>query len=72
MKRKLYIEGMTCEHCVRRVKNALEDMDGVKSAQVNLDEKYSLVELSKDIDQSVFNEVIDDAGYDLTRLENID
>ena len=30
------ISGMTCGHCVRTVTNALEGVEGVKSAQVDL------------------------------------
>ena len=30
------ISGMTCGHCVRSVTQALEGVDGVKSAQVDL------------------------------------
>lgn len=70
MKKKIFIDGMTCQHCVRRVKNALENLDGVTSVDINLEDRYSLVELSKDIDRSIFNEAIDDAGYDLISIED--
>ena len=37
------IEGMSCEHCVRAVKNALSSQNGVKSVDVSLEEKNALV-----------------------------
>jgi copper chaperone CopZ len=32
----LTIDGMHCEKCVEKVKNALEKIDGVQSAQVSM------------------------------------
>ncbi len=39
----LGIEGMTCNHCVMTVTNALKNVDGVKTASVNLDQKTAKV-----------------------------
>jgi len=36
MVRKLNIEGMSCEHCARAVKKALESVEGVKAVTVDL------------------------------------
>ncbi len=33
------VEGMSCEHCVRAVKGALEAQKGVKAAEVSLEGK---------------------------------
>ena len=33
----LNVKGMTCNHCVMSVKNALEELEGVRSARVDLD-----------------------------------
>ena len=37
------IEGMSCEHCVRAVKDALSSQNGVKSVDVSLEGKNALV-----------------------------
>ncbi len=37
------IEGMSCEHCVRAVKGALEAQKGVKEAEVSLEGKSAQV-----------------------------
>ncbi len=34
---KIQIKGMTCNHCVAAVKQALESVPGVESAEVRLD-----------------------------------
>ena len=35
--KKLKVEGMMCQHCVKHVKEALEGVDGVASADVDLE-----------------------------------
>jgi len=37
------VEGMSCEHCVRAVKGALEAQKGVKEAEVSLEGKSARV-----------------------------
>ena len=37
------VEGMSCEHCVRAVKGALEAQKGVKVAEVSLEGKSARV-----------------------------
>jgi len=41
----LLIDGMTCQHCVRAVTNALKGVRGVKSVNVSLAEKKAVVEV---------------------------
>ncbi|NLX69786.1 MAG: heavy-metal-associated domain-containing protein [Clostridiales bacterium] len=69
MKKKIFIDGMSCQHCVNRVTRALEEIPGVKSAKVDLDEKLAVVELDYDVDNDTFKTVIYDAGYDVTHIE---
>ena len=37
------VEGMSCEHCVRAVKGALEAQKGVKEAEVSLEGKSARI-----------------------------
>ena len=46
MKETLKIEGMTCDHCVMHVTNALEAIDGVEKAKVSLKKNEALVKFS--------------------------
>ena len=71
MKKKIYIEGMTCEHCLNRVKNALSEMDKIKEVQVNLAEGFALIESDREIVNSALTDTIDEAGYDVTKIEDI-
>lgn len=41
---QLNVTGMTCAHCTHAVKNALEELDGVRSARVDLDAGTAIVD----------------------------
>lgn len=69
MKKKLLIEGMSCKHCVAHVEEALRELDGIESVEVNLEEKSAVIELSHDVDDAQLREAIDEAGYELTNVE---
>lgn len=67
MKKKILIEGMSCEHCVAHVKDALEGIDGVSSVAVNLEGKYATVET--DVNDEILKEAIEEEGYDVVNVE---
>lgn len=70
MKKKLLIEGMSCNHCVNHVKTALtEDIEGVKVIEVNLDDKYALVDVDENISDESLKLIIEDTGYILKGIE---
>jgi copper chaperone CopZ len=63
MKTKLNITGMSCEHCVKHVTEALKGVAGVKSAAVSL--KTQSVELEHDdaVTLETLNAALVEAGY---------
>ncbi len=63
MNKTLQIEGMTCEHCVHKVKMALEEIEGVTRADVTLDAKTADLELAAEVDQEHFSAAVEKAGY---------
>ncbi len=67
MKKKISIEGMSCEHCVAHVKNALEGIDGVSAVEVNLEGKYAIVQT--DVNDEILKEAIEEEGYDVVKIE---
>ena len=69
MKKTVYIEGMMCMHCVAHVKKALEALDGVSEADVQLDEKRAVVTLSKPVADDALLAAVTDAGYTALRCE---
>lgn len=70
MKKKINIKGMSCNHCVMHVKNALMEVEGVKSVDVNLEEKYAMVQGDNLNDEKMKVEV-EDAGYDVIGIEKL-
>lgn len=60
------VEGMSCEHCVKAIKNTLEPLAGIISVAVDLSAKtvtvgYDPAKISTD----VINLAIEDQGYDV-------
>ena len=69
MKKLVHVEGMGCMKCVAHVKEALEGLDGVSSAEVSLEGKTALVTLTKDVADEAIRSAIDEAGYDAVKIE---
>lgn len=60
----LDIEGMTCASCVRRVEKALQSVEGVKTAVVNLATNRAHVEMFKDLATiDMLENAVAKAGY---------
>lgn len=65
----LGVEGMSCEHCVSRVKAALEDVPGVQSAIVSLNPGRAFVLESRPVDPEALMEAVRQAGYEPVLLD---
>lgn len=63
MEKILNVEGMSCNHCKASVRKALEDLDGVREADVSLEDKKARVELDKDLADQVLVKAVEDAGF---------
>lgn len=58
---ELNIKGMTCQHCVMNVTKALENVPGVNSVKVNLENKTAVVD--GDVETEKLVEFVKKAGY---------
>lgn len=63
MTKTVEIEGMMCEHCEARVKAALEDVDGVASADVSRQRKNAIVTLNKDVKDDDLKKAVEAQDY---------
>lgn len=61
---ELNVTGMTCDHCVHAVTNALQDVAGVSKAIVSLDEKSARVEVDGVVDVAAMIAAIEEEGYE--------
>ncbi len=59
------VEGMSCNHCKNNVENALKELPGVESAEVNLNDKKAVV--SGDVDSKTIIEAIEKVGYTVVK-----
>ncbi len=69
MKKEIFIEGMTCNHCKMRVEKTLKGIDGITSAEVVLADQKAVVEFEKEVDEALITELIDDVGYKVVRFQ---
>lgn len=61
---QLYVEGMSCGHCVKAVENSLSELKGIKTVDVTLAD--GLVDISynsKHISIDTIKEVLAEDGY---------
>lgn len=68
MKKVIVIEGMACIHCANRVKDALIRMNGVESAEINLEDKTATVVLTEELPDEEFKTVIEKSGYNFIKI----
>ncbi|MBQ7593381.1 MAG: heavy-metal-associated domain-containing protein [Synergistaceae bacterium] len=69
MKKLIHVEGMGCMNCVHHVKEALEGLDGVSSADVSLEKNTALITLTQDVSDTAIIAAIEEAGYDVAKIE---
>ena len=67
MKKVLLVEGMSCGHCEKAVKDALGELEGISKVEVNLETKKVEVEGENLVD-AVLKESIEEAGYDVVEI----
>jgi Cu+-exporting ATPase len=59
----LKISGMTCQNCVRHVKEAISEVSGVTSVDVSLENASAKVSSDSDLDRGALKIAVQEAGY---------
>jgi len=59
------IKGMSCNHCVMSVTEALNEIDGVKDIKVNLAKGEATFDEAMPVDMNTIREKIKKAGYEV-------
>ena len=65
----IFIEGMSCGHCYKRVEEGLKSVDGVKFVSVFLGEKKAKVVLKKDIADEILKDTVQDMGFEVVDIK---
>jgi len=62
---KIKIDGMSCQHCVKTVTDAMVDLDGVSQVKVNLKKGEAKIKFEKDrLDLEQLKTAIVAAGFE--------
>ena len=64
MEKTLLVEGMMCEKCVAHVKKALERVEGVEEALVDLEGKKAVVRVGANVADDVLVDEVVEEGYE--------
>ena len=62
---KIKIKGMSCQHCVKTVKKALEEIDGIANVAVDLATGEATFEETHPVEKDQVREKVKKAGYEL-------
>jgi len=65
MEQIVKVKGMSCQHCVKAVTKALQNLDGVKNVEVSLEKGEAKIEVEKTLDIKVIDEALKKAGYEM-------
>ncbi|WP_294421141.1 cation transporter, partial [uncultured Senegalimassilia sp.] len=61
--------GMMCPKCVAHVKKALEGVEGVSEAVVDLDAGTAVAKLTESVEDAVLVDAVVEAGYEVKGIE---
>lgn len=67
MEKIVMVKGMTCGHCEKAVKEALEQLEGVKSVAVDINTGKVVVEGEGMKDQKI-EEAVVESGYEVVSV----
>ncbi len=69
-KKVIFTRGMMCEHCVKHVTKALQDINGVNHVDVKLmPEQQATVYVENNVTDEMLTKAIVDAGYQVLKIE---
>ena len=64
---ELKVEGMVCNGCENRVKNALKNINGVEGVDANYTTGIVKVTASDDVLENTIKEKIEDIGFEVVK-----
>lgn len=71
-KRKIInIEGMTCEHCAKKLETSLENLIDISKVKVNLQKKQAIINYDNTLDEILITNTIEQLGYTVTGIKEL-
>lgn len=71
MKKILTIEGMSCMNCVKEVHNALIELPGVISVDIDLKTDTAFLDVKGNVGDDKIKNVVDNTGYEVLDIQKI-
>ncbi len=68
MEKIIEIEGMSCEHCAKRIEHVLKNMEGITDVNVSLDKKEAIVK-GDTIDTNIIKDKIENIGFNVKNIK---
>ncbi|NMB00305.1 MAG: heavy metal transporter [Firmicutes bacterium] len=69
MKKIVKVNGMSCEHCQKRVQTALDKLPGIK-AEVNHKKGQALLTVEGEWNEGAVTNAISEAGYEVVSISD--
>lgn len=70
MKKIVFIDGMCCEHCAKRVEEKLATATNVISVDVKLKKKIAVIRSREEVSNEEIKFIVTEAGYTVTAIES--
>ena len=61
----IYVEGMKCNHCSKKVENALLQIDSIEKVKINLEKKEVICFSKEEISIDKIKNKIQEIGYEV-------
>lgn len=71
MKKILTIEGMSCMNCVRELHDALIELPGVISVNIDLKTDTAFLDIKGTVDDDKIKNVVDNTRYEVVDIQKI-
>ena len=59
------VKGMTCQHCVKSVTEAIEKVGGTKNVKVDLDSGKATFDEDSPVDTAAVKQAVEGIGFDV-------
>lgn len=66
-KLEIAIKGMHCEHCKKRIEEALKSIDNIQKLKIDLKSGKTIIKYTGELDISIINNIITELGYEITK-----
>lgn len=71
MKKAILIEGMSCNHCKATVEKALNALDGVSNATVDLQSKKAVIDVEPSVSDELILETVSDLNFNPISIDDL-